>query len=459
MATLIKNGTVVTAADTYKADVLLDGGKITRIGADLSAEGADEVDASGKLVLPGGVDVHTHLDMPFMGTVISDDFESGTIAAAHGGTTTLVDFIVPPQGKPLEEGHATWRGKAEGKAAIDYGFHMCVTEMRDTTIDEMNALVEAGITSFKMFTAYPGVFMADDGVIFRTLRWAADAGALVMFHAENGWVIEALVEDFIAKGMTDPLYHGLAHPPESEGEATTRLMALAEMADAPAYIVHLTCSQAMDAVNAARDRGVRAYAETCPQYLYLTTDDMARPDFEGAKVVCSPPVRDQPHNDYLWRGLANSDLLVVATDHAPTNFKGQKDMGLDDFRKIPNGMPALETRLHLIYKGVVDGKISLNRFVDAVATQPAKLFGLYPQKGSITVGGDADVVIWDPDKLVDLSAHALHMRVDYSPYEGMQVRGGPEKVYSRGELIVDGKEFLGQPGRGQFLARKKFDYV
>ena len=459
MATLIKNGTIVTAADTYEADVLVQQGRIANIGVDLDVPDAEVVDATGKYVLPGGVDVHTHLDMPFMGTVICDDFETGTIAAAHGGTTTLVDFIVPQKGKPLAEGLETWRAKAEGKAAIDYGFHMCITEMLDNTLAEMDALVQEGITSFKMFTAYPGVFMADDGVIFRTLRWAADHGGLIMFHAENGWAIEALVEDMVARGMMDPLYHGMCHRPELEGEATSRVLTLAEVADAPAYIVHLTCKQALDAVTAARDRGVQAYAETCPQYLYLTTEDMARPEFEGAKFVCSPPIRDLQHTRYLWGGLARGDLLAVATDHAPTNFVGQKDMGVGDFRKIPNGMPAIETRLHLIYKGVTEGKLSLNRFVDAVATQPAKLFGLYPQKGSVTVGGDADLVIWDPERRVSLSANALHMNVDYSPYEGMLVDGGPQKVFSRGELIIDDGTFVGQAGRGQFQKRKTFDYV
>lgn len=454
--TLIKNGTIVTAADTYPADLLIQGEQVVAIGKDLPAADAEVVDAAGRYVLPGGVEVHTHLDMPFMGTTTSDDFESGTIAAAFGGTTTLVDFIIPDKGKPLQQGLATWRAKAEGKAAIDYGFHCAIVQMRDSTLAEMAELADEGVTSFKMFTAYPGALMVDDGVIFSTLRWAAKNGALIQFHAENGPGIAALVDELAGQGMLEPLYHGLSRPPQMEGEATARLMALAEIAQAPVYIVHLTCAQALTAVREARVRGVQAYAETCPQYLYLSTDDLARPDFEGAKYVCSPPVRDAMHQDLLWQGMALGDLQVVATDHAPFRFEDQKQMGKDDFRLIPNGMPTLETRLSLLHQGVVDGKLELNRFVDLVATAPAKLFGLYPRKGSVVVGGDADLVIWDPDKRVDLSVDALHMRVDYSPYEGQQVQGGADKVFCRGRLIVDGDKFLGQAGQGQYLKRARF---
>ena len=458
MSTLIKNGTIVTGADTYKADLLLDDeGRIAAIHAGMAHAGnAQVVDAKGLYVMPGGVDVHTHLDMPFMGTTSSDDFETGTMAAAFGGTTTLVDFVVPEKGKPLQASLDVWHRKAEGKAAIDYGFHMCVVEMLDNTISQMDALLDQGITSFKMFTAYPGVLMADDGQIFRTLRWAAESGALIQFHAENGPAIAALVDELAGQGKLDPLYHGLSRPPQMEGEATARVLALAEITGAPAYIVHLTCKEALDAVRAARGRGVRAFAETCPQYLYLSTDDLAKPDFEGAKVVCSPPVRDAWHAEHLWQGLADADLLAVATDHCPFNFVGQKDMGKGDFRKIPNGMPAVETRLHLIHQGVVDGKLSLNRFVDAVSTQPAKLFGLYPRKGAIVVGADADLVLWDPRRMVDLSADKLHMNVDYSPYEGRKVQGGPAKVFSRGRLVVDGDAFVGQAGAGRYLKRDRF---
>jgi len=457
VATLIKNGTIVTGTDMYAADLLVEDELIACIAGGLDVDDVEVVDATGQYVMPGGVEVHTHLDMPFMGTCSSDDFETGTIAAAMGGTTTLVDFIVPEKGKPLSAGLATWRGKSEGKAVIDYGFHCCIVEMTDNTLDEMAEMVAEGITSFKMFTAYPGVLMADDGAIFRALRWAAKEGALLQFHCENGPAIAELVDEIAGRGDLAPKFHGQSRPSRLEGEATARVLALAEVAGAAAYIVHLTCNEALEAVRDARRRGVRAFAETCPQYLYLSSDDLAKPGFEGAKVVCSPPVRDAWHQEPLWRGLATGDLQVVATDHCPFNYVGQKDMGKDDFRKIPNGMPALETRMHLIHEGVNQGRLSLTRFVDAMCTQPAKLFGLYPQKGALVPGADADIVIWDPKREVDLSAAALHMRVDYSPYEGKKVMGGPTKVYRRGQLIVDGDRFLGAAGEGRYLRRQKFD--
>lgn len=456
MATLIKNGTLCTSSDRFAADLRVDGGKIVELGTGIERPGDEVVDARGKLVLPGAIDAHTHLDMPFMGTSSSDDFETGTIAALHGGTTSIIDFIVPSRGQSLPAALELWRAKAEGKAACDYGFHCCIVEMAEHTLEEMDALFRQGITSFKLFTAYPGVLMIDDGAIYRALRWAARRGALIQAHAENGPVISEVVGELVAARKLDPLYHGLSRPSQLEGEATARLCAIAEVAAAPLYIVHLTCIEALEAVRASRRRGARVFAETCPQYLYLSLEDLARPDFEGSKFVCSPPLRPKSHQEELWRGLRQGDLQTVATDHCPFNFKGQKELGRGDFRKIPNGLPAIETRVHLLHQGVVDGKLDLCRFVDAVSTAPAKLFGLYPKKGALVPGADADLVIWDPEKPVDLGVAHLHMRCDYSLYEGKSVTGGPEKVYLGGRLVVDQGRFLGRAGEGRFLARSAF---
>ncbi len=456
MATLIKNGTIVTGTDLFKADLRIKDGTIRSIGPGLEHAGDVVVDATGRFVMPGGIDVHTHLDMPFMGARSTDDFETGTIAAAMGGTTSHIDFIVPVKGRPLQEALETWRGKAEGKAAIDYGFHLCIVEMTPSTLGELDAMLEDGITSFKLFTAYPGALMIDDGAIFTTLRWAADRGALIQVHAENGPAIAEIVDAMVAEGRTEPKYHGLSRPSALEGEATARVITLAGVAGAPLYIVHLTCREALEAVGKARKRGQRVYAETCPQYLYLSSDDMARPGFEGAKYVCTPPIRDKEHAPALWRGLAQGDILTVATDHCPFDYDGAKRMGEGDFRKIPSGLPGIETRMALLYHGVTENRISLTRFVDAVATKPAKLFGLYPRKGAIVPGADADIVLWDPERDYSLSHKDLHMRVDYSPYEGMTLKGGPDKVFIRGELVADNGRFLGKPGFGRYLHRDRF---
>ncbi len=459
MATLIKNGTIVTGNDVFKADLRIKDGTIRSIGPALEHAGDVVVDATDRLVFPGGIDVHTHLDMPFMGAKSTDDFETGTIAAAMGGTTSIVDFIVPVKGRPLREALETWQGKAEGKAAIDYGFHMCIVEMTSSTLDELDAMLDEGITSFKLFTAYPGALMIDDGAIFKILRWAADRDALIQVHAENGPAIAEIVDAMVAEGKTDPKYHGLSRPSVLEGEATARTIALAEVAGAPLYVVHLTCREALEAVGKARKRGQRVYAETCPQYLYLSADEMARPGFEGAKFVCTPPIRDRSHAPALWRGLRQGDILTVATDHCPFDYDGAKRMGEGDFRKIPSGLPGIETRMALTYQGVVEHKISLTRFVDATATKPAKLFGLYPRKGAIVPGADADIVLWDPARDYSLSHADLHMRVDYSPYEGMTIKGGPDKVFVRGEMVVDDGKFLGKPGFGRYLFRTRFHPV
>jgi dihydropyrimidinase len=458
MRTLIERGTCVTASDTFQADLLIEDEKIAALGKDLGKvyDQIDKrIDALGKLVIPGGIDVHTHLDMPFGGTVSADDFESGTIAAAHGGTTTLVDFAIQPQGGgALMKGLADWHAKAEGKAAIDYGFHMIVREVNKSSLAEMDQLVKhEGVTSFKLFTAYPGVFYVDDASIFRALRKAGENGALICMHAENGPVIDVIIEEAKARGETAPVWHALTRPPRLEGEASHRVLALAEVAKVPLYIVHLSAAEALEQVRMARDRGVRAYAETCPQYLFLDHRNYEEPNFEGSKYVMSPPLRMPGNEQSLWQGLRLDDLQVVSTDHCPFCMK-EKRLGEGDFSKIPNGAPGVETRLYLTYDGGVrTGRISLNRWVQLVSTAPARLFGLWPRKGTLAVGADADVVVWDPERRTTLGVKTMHMRVDYNPYEGRQVVGGPSQVLSRGRLIVDNDRFVGQKGHGRFLKR------
>ncbi|MDF2696064.1 MAG: Dihydropyrimidinase, partial [Labilithrix sp.] len=423
--TLIKGGTVVTAVDTFQADVAIVGEKIAAIfGPDAAPAGPWDttIDATGKYVLPGGIDAHTHMDMPFGGTTASDDFETGTRAAAYGGTTCIVDFAMQTKGEALRKGLDAWHGKAEGKAAVDYAFHMIMTDVNDQTIPEMGRIVSEGVTSFKMFMAYPGVLHVDDGQIFRGMQRACELGALICMHAENGIPIDILVQQALAKGHTAPIYHALTRPQIMEAEGTHRAICLAEMAGAPVYMVHLSATRALEQVVQARDRGLPAYAETCPQYLFLSQDDLARPDFEGAKYVCTPALRPASMQEDLWRGLKTHDLQVVSTDHCPFCQKGQKELGKDNFAKIPNGMPGVETRLYLLWDGGVRaGRISMNRFVEITSTAPAKIFGLYPRKGTIAVGADADVLVWDGEKRHELSERTLHMRVDYSPYEGREV--------------------------------------
>jgi dihydropyrimidinase len=452
--TLIQGGTVVTATETVTADVLLDDEKVAAIGTGLAVEPDRTIDATGRYVMPGAVDVHTHMDLPFGGSFCSDDFGTGTRAAAFGGTTTIVDFALQSPGETLRAGLDTWHEKA-GKSHIDYGFHMIVREVNDQVLNEMDTLVGEGVTSFKLFMAYPGVFMLDDAAIFQAMQRAADSGALIMMHAENGGPIDVLIRQYLAQGKTDPVNHGLTRPPVMEGEAVHRVFKMAELAGAPAYIVHLSSRDALNAVREARDRGVAAYAETCPQYLYLSIDDMARPGFEGAKFVCSPPLRTADHQEELWRGLVGDDLQVVSTDHAPFNYVGQKDLGKDDFSKIPNGLPSVEDRFTLLYQGVLEGRIGLNRFVEIVATAPARMFGLYPRKGTIAPGFDADLVIFDPEHERTISAETHHMNVDYSCYEGRRVKGLPEVVLQRGEVLVDHGAFLGKEGQGRFLPRSR----
>jgi dihydropyrimidinase len=459
--TIIKNGSLVTATDTYKADVAIANGKIAAIGADLPIANTTKViDASGKLVLPGGIDVHTHLDMPFGGTTSADDFETGTRAAAFGGTTTLIDFAIQYKGQPLRQAFDTWMAKASSKAVCDYAFHCIVTDVSGGQLGEMNDLVGEGVTSFKLFMAYPGVFMLDDGSIFKALQTTSKNGGLVCMHAENGSAIDVIVQQALAEGKKAPKYHALTRPTTAEAEATARAIALAEMAGAPIYIVHLSCNDALEKVREARDRGLPVYAETCPQYLYLSIENFDVPGFEGAKYVFTPPLREKWHQERLWNGLKQDHLQVVSTDHCPFCFKEQKELGKDDFTKIPNGGPGVEHRMSLIYSGgVAKGRFGVNRFVELVSTTPAKLFGLYPRKGTIAVGSDADLVIFDPKRKHTISAKTHHMRVDYSMFEGIQVTGMADVVLSRGKVVVDGDKFLGRAGQGEFLRRATYAQV
>jgi dihydropyrimidinase len=462
MRTLISNGTIVTAEGSSAADVLIDGETIAAIGANLAADGltADEtIDASGKYVIPGAIDVHTHMELPFGGTFAKDTFETGTRAAAFGGTTTIVDFAVQSRGATLREGLDAWHAKAEGNAVADYGFHMIMSDVNDGTLKEMDELVAEGVASFKLFTAYPGVFYSDDGAIFRAMQQTAKNGGLIMMHAENGMAIDVVAADEVAAGHTDPYYHGVARYPIFEGEATNRVIRLAEAAGVPVYIVHLSARDALNQVRSARDRGAMTFAETCPQYLFLSLDDMGN-GFEGAKFVCSPPLRPKDHWDELWTGLVKDDLQVVSTDHCPFDFHGQKDLGKGDFRKVPNGLPGVEDRVDLLHDGgVVGGRISRERWVEVIATAPAKLFGMYPRKGAVAAGSDADLVVYDPAATRTISAKTHHMNVDYSCYEGRTVQGRSDVVLSRGAVIVRDGEFTGRKGHGKFLKRAPADFA
>src|SRR6202166_2628003 len=456
--TIIANGRVATATDTYTSDVAISDGKISALGQSLPRENAKKViDAKGKYVFPGGIDVHTHLDMPFGGTTSADDFETGTRAAAFGGTTTLIDFAIQYKGQPLRQAFDTWMDKASKKAVCDYAFHCIVTDIGNGQLQEMNALVGEGVTSFKLFMAYPGVFMLDDASIFRALQTTAKNGGLICMHAENGSAIDVIVQQALAEGKTAPKYHALPRPTTAEAEAVSRAIALAEMAGAPIYIVHLSCNEALEKVREARDRGLPAYAETCPQYLHLSLENMDVPGFEGAKYVFTPPLREKWNQEKLWQGLARDTLQVVSTDHFTCCFKEQEEMGKNDFTKIPNAGRGIELRLSLFYSGgVLGGKFSANRFVQLVSTAPAKLFGLYPRKGTIAVGSDADIVIFDPNAEQVISVKTHHMRVDYSMFEGMKVKGVTKTVLSRGRVIIDNGAFTGKPGAGEFLRRKTY---
>ena len=454
MSVLIKNGHIFTAVDNYVADIFVDEGKIRTIGIGLTADAEKTIDATGKYVIPGGIDPHTHLDFPFGGTVSSDDFSTGTIAAAVGGTTSIVDFVVQQRGQALSEALEIWHRKAEGQAAIDYGFHMIVQDLPDHRLPEMDEMVRQGVTSFKMFMAYRGAVMVDDDTIFKAMVRASDNGALICLHAEHGHMIDVLVQQALAQGNTAPRFHASTRPPVTEAEATHRAIRMAEIAGAPVYFVHLSCTEALEQVQSARSRQNYVYAETCPHYLTLDNSMYDQEGFEGAKYVLTPPLRDKGHQEELWKGLRRNDLQVVSTDHCAFRFNDQKTLGVNDFSKIPNGGPGIENRLSLLYThGVASGMMDLNRLVELFSTNPARLFGLFPRKGTIAVGSDADIVVFDPDAESVISARTHHMNVDYNLYEGMRVKGVPETVIVNGRVLVEDGEYTGLPAGGRFLRR------
>jgi dihydropyrimidinase len=460
MRTVIKGGTLVTPDGASPMDVLVQDEKVAALAAGFSGlselwqQDADlVVDATGKYVVPGGIDAHTHMDMPFGGTTSADTFETGTRAAAWGGTTMIIDFAIQTKGGSLLAGMDTWQAKADGVCAVDYSFHAIISDVNEASLKEMDELVAQGVTSFKLFMAYPGVFYATDREILQAMDRATGNGALIMIHAENGIAIDAIVAAALARGQTDPIFHGLTRPAEMEGEAASRAIRLAQVTKAPLYLVHLSSAPALAAVVEARDRGQNTFAETCPQYLFLSEDDMARPDFEGAKFVCTPPLRPREHQAALWRGLRTDDLSVVSTDHCPFCFVEQKELGRGDFTKIPNGLPGVENRMDLIYQGVVSGEITLPRWVEVTSTNPARMFGLFPQKGAVLPGSDADIVIYDPAATQTISASKHHMAVDYSCYEGMTIQGRVETVFSRGRRIISAGSYEGEPGHGRFVPR------
>ncbi len=460
MSVLIKNGRIITASDDYQADIFIDKDKISIIGENLSIPADKIIDASGKYVIPGGIDPHTHLDMPFMGTVSSDDFVTGTRAAAIGGTTTIIDFAIQTIGHSALEGLEIWHAKAEGKTAIDYGFHMILTDTEGDKISELKTLINEGVTSYKLFMAYPGALYMDDGNIYRTMRKAGEHGAIVCMHAENGIVIDEIVRNAVADGKTEPKWHALTRPDRMEAEAVHRTIAIGDVAEVPVYIVHLTSAAALEQVAMARNDGQAVFAETCPQYLFLDHSYYEKENFEGAKYVMSPPLREKWNQAELWNGLGTGNLQVVSTDHCTFRFNDQKQMGKDLFTQIPNGAPGIENRMSLIYQGgVLDGHISLNKFVEVTSTAAAKIFGLYPRKGTIAVGSDADVVIFNPNRKETISVEnpiTHNMNVDYNAYEGFEVNGVSETVLSRGKIVVEDNKYIGNEGDGQFLKRGLF---
>lgn len=471
MTILIKNGTVVTPQGTHAADVLIDGERIvavfepgsTTLGSDIEANAERVIDAAGRYVIPGGIDAHTHMELPFGGTFASDTFDTGTRAAAWGGTTTIIDFAVQTYGQRVQDGYNAWHEKARGNCHIDYGFHQIIGGVNDESLKAMDELVNEGVTSFKLFMAYPGVFYSDDGQILRAMQTAVKNGSMIMMHAENGMAIDVLVAQALAEGKTDPKYHSLTRPWETEAEATHRAIMLARITGAPLYIVHMSAKQAVKVLQDAKDEGWNVFGETCPQYLYLSLEDhLAQPGFEGAKYVCSTPLRTkaEEHHAELWRYLRTNDLSIVSTDHCPFCFKEQKELGLGDFSKIPNGIGSVEHRMDLIYQGVVDGNITLERWVEICATTPARMFGLYPQKGVIAPGSDADVVIYDPAGRTEIGYEKTHhMNMDHSAWEGYVIDGHVDTVISRGRIVVDNNTYLGEKGYGRFLKRGQSQYL
>ncbi|WP_050615048.1 dihydropyrimidinase [Bacillus testis] len=458
MKKIIKNGTIVTATDTYEADILIENGMISQIGKDLSSADAEVVDAKGNYIFPGGIDPHTHLDMPFGGTVTKDNFETGTIAAAFGGTTTIIDFCLTQKGKTLRSALDTWHEKADGNAVIDYGFHLQIVEMNEVILKELATVSkEEGISSFKVFMAYKNQFQADDETLFKTLVAAKELGALVMVHAENGDVIDYLVKKALEEGKTEPIYHALTRPPEAEAEATGRAATLTGLANSQLYVVHVSCAEAAAKIAEARNKGIDIWGETCPQYLVLDQSYLEKPEFEGAKYVWSPPLREKWNQEVLWNALKSGQLQTLGSDQCSFDFNGQKDLGKEDFSKIPNGGPIIEDRVSILFsEGVDKGRINLNQFVDIMSTKAAKLFGLYPKKGTIAVGSDADLVVFNPHAERVITSDADHMAVDYNAFEGIRVKGEPVSVLSRGEFVIKDKTFVGKAGSGQYIKRAKY---
>ena len=467
MTLLIKNGTVVSATGRAPIDVLIDGERIVAMlePGSVVAESIrpdQTIDATGKYVVPGGVDAHTHMEMPFGGTSASDTFETGTRAAAWGGTTTIVDFAIQRTGERIQDGLDAWHEKAAGNCAIDYGFHMIVGGVDDEALKAMESLIDEGISSFKLFMAYPGVFYSDDGKILQAMQKATEIGGLIMMHAENGIAIDVLVAQALARGETDPVFHGLTRPKELEAEATNRAIMLAKVARSPLYIVHLSASEALYAVAAARNAGANVFAETCPQYLYLNLEDhLGAPGFAGAGYVCSTPLRSKHelHQKDLWQGLRTNDLSVVSTDHCPFCMKEQKELGLGNFAKIPNGIGSVEHRMDLMYQGVMAGELTLERWVELCSTTPARMFGLYGRKGVLAPGSDADVVIYDPQARQTLGVATHHMNLDYSAYEGITIDGAVDTVISRGTVVKDADGFHGSSRHGRYLNRGLSQYL
>ncbi len=458
MSVLIKGGRIVTSADDYVADVFVDGERVSLIGESLDLDADRVIDATGKYVLPGCVDPHTHLDMPFGGTVTIDDVESGQTAAAFGGTTCHVDFCIQGKGQSFADALSDWHAKAEGKQLIDMGYHIAVTDLSfDGALEELASLPEQGVTSYKLFMAYKGALQVDDETLFKAMEVAAGSGALVMVHAENGDAIDVLVKKALAEGHTEPHWHALTRPPETEGEATNRAIQLARVAGCPLYVVHVSCREAVEPIAAARAKGWDVWGETCTQYLFVDYTFLERPSFEGAKYVYTPPPRDKANQEVLWDAVRTDVLSAISTDHCAFRWDTQKSLGRDDFSKIPNGGPGLENRLQMIHHfGVREGRITLNRMVELLATSPAKLFGLYPRKGTLAIGSDADIVVFDPEKRVTITSSDQHSKVDYNLYEGTEVVGTPETVLLRGQVLVTGGDLVGTPGIGQYVARARF---
>jgi dihydropyrimidinase len=459
MSVLIKGGRIVTAADDYVGDVYVDNGTISLIGESLDQPADKVIDAAGKYVIPGAIDPHTHIEMFFGGTTTCDDFTSGTVSAAFGGTTTLIDFCMQAAGTSFAQALENYHEKIDRcKPVIDVGFHIGVTDLREGgTLEDLAKLPDEGVTSYKLFMAYKGAVMVDDETLFKTMETAAETGALVMVHAENGDAIDVIVKEAVAEGKKEPIWHARTRPMETEAEATNRAIQLAHVAGSPLYVVHVSCRPSVEPIALAREKGWNAWGETCTQYLFVDETALDKPGFEGAKYIYTPPPRPKEHQEHLWKALTADVLSVVSTDHCPFNWPEQKGINGEEFQVVPNGGPGIENRLHMLHEfGVRTGRITLNRLVELTSTNVAKLFGLYPRKGTIAVGSDADVVVWDPEKELTISAESHHSNVNYNLFEGTKVTGAPEVVMVRGQVIVENDELVGKPGDGQFVKRARF---